>query len=637
MLTALRRLASTWVAKALFVLLVLSFGIWGIGDTVRNLGRDTALARVDGHAIEMEEAQAALRREMQRLSRTVGSRFENDPRIRRVLAEQAVDQLVLDRVLRGETTRLGVSVPDALLREFVFSLPGFRGSAGGGFSRAVFESFLRENGLTEREFLDLVRADLARQQVSAAVRAGAAAPSILARRLLQWRDQQRAATVVSLPVSAAPEPPAPTEAALRRFHENNPQMFSSPEIREAAVAVLTADIMGREVQVADADVAAAYEQRRGSFETPERRTLEQVLVAEEPAALRIAEELSAEPEMPFADLAARAEAAGGQATQLEAVERAGLPVPELAEAAFSLPPGGVSAPVRSPFGWHVLRVNDVKPGESRPLEAVREELRAALAQERAADLAFERANQVEDALAGGATLEEAAKRFGLGYTVVRADASGNGPDGQPVELPVIEAAREPLLRAVFEAEPRAEPRLKETEAGFVAVDLRETSPPSLRPFESVEADVRAAWEADARRRAQEERAAALLAATRSGKSLAEAAREAGLGSREVGAVTRAAQREDTPASAVPPELLAPLFELKEGEATMVPTRDGFVVAQLLEVTEPDPAGDPEALGRFRDEVGRAVAADLEAQYVAALRARADVRINPRLMDSLAQP
>jgi len=67
MLTALRRLASTWVAKALFVLLVLSFGIWGIGDTVRNLGRDTALARVNGEPIEMEEAQAALRRELQRL------------------------------------------------------------------------------------------------------------------------------------------------------------------------------------------------------------------------------------------------------------------------------------------------------------------------------------------------------------------------------------------------------------------------------------------------------------------------------------------------------------------------------------------------------------------------------------------
>ena len=70
---------------------------------------------------------------------------------------------------------------------------------------------------------------------------------------------------------------------------------------------------------------------------------------------------------------------------------------------------------------------------------------------------------------------------------------------------------------------------------------------------------------------------------------------------------------------------------------MVPTRDGFAVAQLLEVTEPDPDADKAALARLRGQAGRAIAADLEAQFVAALRARADVRINPRLMDSLAQP
>ena len=636
MLTALRRLASTWVAKAFFLLLVLSFGIWGIGDTVRNLGRDTALARVDGQAIEMDEAQAALRREMQRLSRTVGQQFENDPRVRRVMAEQAVDQLVLDRVLRAETTRLGVTVPDGTVREFVFALPAFRGPAGGGFSRAAFDNFLRSNGMNEPDFLTLVRADLARQQVSTAVRAGAAAPYELARRLLQWRDQQRAATVVALPVAAAPEPPEPSDAALRRFHENNPRSFSSPEYRDAAVAVLTAEIMVREVEVPDSEVAAAYAERRATYETPERRTLEQALVPDEAAAKRVADELAAEPEMPFADLTARTEAVGGQATQLANVDRAALPLPELAEAAFALAPGGVSAPVRSAFGWHVLRVTGIAPGQSRPLEQVRDELRAALAQERAADLAFERSNQVEDALGGGATLEEAAKRYGLGYATVRTDASGNGPDGAKVELPVIEAAREPLLRAVFEAEAGTAPRLKETEAGFVAVELREVSPPALRPFETVEPQVRDAFLADARRRAQEERAASLLTATRDGKSLADAAREAGLGSREVGSVKRA-QGGEAPGGAIPQELLAPLFELKPKEATMVPTRDGFAVAQLLEVTEPDPDADADALSKLRTETGRAMAADLESQFVAALRARADVRINTRMLDSLAQP
>ncbi|MBV1798343.1 SurA N-terminal domain-containing protein [Siccirubricoccus sp. G192] len=634
MLTALRRLAATWIAKLLFILLTVSFAIWGVGDMIGNFGRDTALARVAGTPIEMEDAQAAVRREMQRLARTLGGQFEPDARIRRAVAEQTVDQLVLDRVLRAEAERLRIAVPDSAVREFIFAIPGFRG-LDGNFSRAVFESFLRSNDMSEPQFLALARADLARQQVSMAVRSGATGPDTLVKPLLQWLQEQRAATLVTLPTAEAPEPPAPTEAALRRFHENNPERFSSPEYRNVAVAVLTADLIAREVDVSEAEIAAAFEQRRAQFETPERRTLEQVLVQDQAKAAEIAATWRAGAD--FAVITAAAEAAGGQALELGSLDRAGMPVPELAEAAFSAPEGSVTEPVRSPFGWHVLRVVRVEPGHTRSLAEVHDELRASLAQEKAADLAFERANRVEDALAGGATLAEVASRFNLGFATVTTDAEGRNPAGEPVALPVIEASRAPLLRAIFTTERGAAPRLAETEAGFVAVDVRDIMPPALRPFESVEAQVRAAWTADARRRAQEERAAALLTAVRGGKPLAETAREAGLGSREVGALTRT-QRQETPgASVVPPELLAPLFELKLNEATMVPTREGFAVAQVLEITPADPAAYPALLSRLHSEVEQAIAGDIEAQYVAALRGRADVRVNPRLMDLLAQP
>lgn len=117
-----------------------------------------------------------------------------------------------------------------------------------------------------------------------------------------------------------------------------------------------------------------------------------------------------------------------------------------------------------------------------------------------------------------------------------------------------------------------------------------------------------------------------------GRTLADAAREAGLGVRELGAITR-----DQRGGAIPPELLAPLFELKVNEPTMAQTQDGYAVAQLLEVTRPDPGTDAAALARLKTEVTQAMAGDLETEYVAALRNRADVRINPRLVDSLAQP
>ena len=192
MLQALRRLAATWVAKALFVLLVLSFGIWGVGDMVRSLNRDTAVAKVGGREVDMEEAQLSMRRELQRIQRQAGPQFEADPRVRRMVAEQAVEALVNDRVLRLEQERLRIAVPDAAVRDYVRAIPAFRGGDG-TFSRPMMESFLRGSELGEQQFIALVRADLARQQLANSVRAGATPPAMLAERLYRWVGEQRAA------------------------------------------------------------------------------------------------------------------------------------------------------------------------------------------------------------------------------------------------------------------------------------------------------------------------------------------------------------------------------------------------------------------------------------------------------------
>lgn len=631
MLTALRRLAGTWVAKVLFILLIFSFAIWGIGDMVSNFGRDTSLARVNGNPITIDEGQVAMRREMARLTRALGPQFEPDERIRAALARQAVDMLVMDQVLRAESARLNLAVPDQSVRDFVFALEGFRGMEG-RFSRAVFEAFLRSNGLTEAEFLNIVRTDISRQQVTGAVRAGAAAPDALAKALLRWLQEQREATIVTLRTADAPPPPDPTEAQLTRFHENNPELFSTPELRVATVAVMTAARLAEEVEVSDREVEQGYEQRRDRFQRPEQRTIEQAVVQEEAKAAELAAAWRAGATL--AEIETQAKAVGGQALSLGQLDRAGLPFPALAEAAFALPTGGVSDPVQSPFGWHVLRVGEIAAPAVRTLEEVREEVKREVAQEKAADIAFERANRVEDALAGGATLAEVAQRFNLGLAEVRIDATGHDAEGREVPLPVIEASREPLVKAIFAAIPGAAPRLRETEAGFVAVDLKEIVPPTLRPFEAVKEQVLAAWQADARRRAQEGRAAALLAAVQGGgKTLIEAASEAGLAAREVAAI----RRDPREAVAVPQELLAPLFELAPQRATMVPTREGFAVAQLTRIIPADPDAEPAAMRAVRADLEQAIAADLEVQLLAALRARADIRVNATLLDQLARP
>ncbi|MBR0682424.1 hypothetical protein GXW74_18170 [Roseomonas eburnea] len=627
MLTALRRLAGTWVAKILFILLVLSFAIWGIEDVVRNFGRETAVAHVGGQPIELPEAQAAAQREMARIARQLGNRFEPDENIRRAVAASALEQLIAERALRTEARRLGIVAPAGTVRDAVFAIPGLRGPDG-TFSRAMLDGLLRSNQISEPQFLAMIGGDILRQQLGGAVRSGAAGPDVLSAPLLAWAMERRVAEVVQIPLASMPEPEAPTEAQLRRYQENNPQRFSAPEYREAAIAVLSPGTMAAEIEVSDADLQQAYEQRRAQFDTPERRALRQAVLPEEAAAKTLAETWRGGADFPAIEAAAAA--AGGSAADLGLLDRAAMPLPAIAEAAFAAAPGGITEPVQSPFGWHVIQVERVEPAVTRSFAEVRDELRREVAHDRALDLAYERANRVEDALAGGAGLAEIASRFGLALTTATLDAEGRDPANEAVALPVPDAQKAALLRAVFAARQGDPPRMTEMGDAFVAIEIRGVTPPALRPFESVETQVRTAYLADARRRAAEERAAGLLAAIRGGRPIAEAAAEAGLTVQPIGPFGR----DPAQAGALPPELLAPLFEAKPGDATMAETRAGFAVARLADVLRFDPASDPLGLGRMRGEIEQSMLNELEEQYAVALRGRADVRINRQLLEQV---
>jgi peptidyl-prolyl cis-trans isomerase D len=632
MLTALRRLAGTWFARGLFLLLILSFAIWGIEDVVRNFGADSAVARVGGDKIELPEAQTAARREMGRLQRQLGSSFEVTPAMANAVSRQAVEGLVLERVQQQEAARLHLAVPQEAVRDYVFGIPAFQG-VDGRFSRPALDAFLRNNGLTEGEFLRLLRTDLERQQLTGAVRSGAAGPDALTKPLLAWERERRVADVVSVPLIDAPEPPAPEAAQLRRYHENNPDRFTAPEYRGVTLAVLSPDSVAAEIQPTDEELRAAFEAHRGDYETAEKRTVEQALLQTREAAAGIANAWRAGAD--FAKVEAETTAAGGQAVSLGEVDRAGLPFPELAAAAFALPEGGISDPVQSPFGWHVLHVTAIAAGTTSSFDAVRDQVLAALRHERAADLAYQRANEVEDALAAGTTLAEAAPRFGLTLAELRIDSNGRTPEGTEVPLPLAGNARDIALRAIFAAPQGQQPRLAEAgQTALFAFEVKEITPAALRPFETVEPAVRAAFLADARRHSQEEAAAGLLAAVQGGKPLAEAAQAAGLEARRIGPFGRNPQGQN-PDTLPPPELLAPIFGTAPNAATMAETIDGFAVAQVLQVVPFDADTDPLALGQVRGQVEQSMLADLEAQYLDALRARAAVTFNDSLMGQVS--
>ena len=633
MLAALRRFAGTWPARVFFVLLVGSFGLWGVAGLVGNGtgggGDPNAVATVGSQRVDPQELQDASRRMLTQMLRQTGSNAAPTPEMRRGVASQALQQLVVQAAFAAEVARLNIQVPDEALRRATFDTKAFQGPTG-QFDRPTFQSVLRNNGYTEARYLKLLRTDLAQRQLVEAVRAGGYSPDLVNRLVMSFQGETRVADLVTLPFAAAPEPPAPTDEQLERQYDNNANDYRAPEYRRVKLVILSPEGVAKDLTVSDADARAFYDSHAAEFNKPETRAVQVVVAQTQDAAKALANAW-----LTGADWDAvqkQAAAAGASAIALEESTQAAFPSPELAGPVFAAPPNAVEGPVNAEGSWAVFRVTKVTGGDAHSYDTVAAEVKQRAALDQATDQVYDRANKVQDLLAAGTKLDDLPTGLGLAAVQGTLDAQGNTPEGEPAPIPASPALRQALIAKAFTLSP-TDPATLESgpDHAFYAVTVDSITPPAQLPLDQVRDRVRDDWLRDARRREQDVVATGLLAAVQDGKTLADAAAAAGVPVTRSPAIPRG-----QPPQGIPSQLVQPLFATDVGKATMVEAPTGFVVAVPVTVTKPDPTVDSPGLDRVRTGLAGAMSDDLEMTYAAALRDREKVVLNRPVFDSIAQ-
>ena len=628
MLEAIRKRAAGIVVKAFLGILILSFAIWGMGDVVRSLSTSalTTVARVGEVDIPPETLNRELQREVNRMRRLFGDRFD--------LAQaraMGIDNAVLGNIIRDTLFRLGaedldVAISDALVGKTIRSNDAFKGVLG-KFDRFQYQQVLQNNGFTEKMFEARVRDDLARGQFLGSIEAGGKAPKALIEDLYRYRQEKRVAEnlLIADDVMDAGEP---DEGALAQHHQDNPGDFTAPEYRKLTFIGMTAEELAGEIAVSEDELKEAFDQREGEFKQPERRLLKQMVLASEELARKAHDRLAMGGV--FADVAKEVANIEAEALDLGAVVREDL-LAELAEAAFSLSQGAFSQPLKSPFGWHLLLVEGIDKARSRSLDEVRQLLKAGIAREKAIDSLFELANRLEDELGGGASLEEAAGRLNLRITNVSAvDAKGLGIAGAAVAgLP----AGGQFLATAFATPEKNESALTEAGTdGYFIVRIDGVTPSATRPLDTVRAQVAEAWKAARRAEAAEKEARAILARLRGGDTQM-AAVAASLNVKVATSEPFIRSPQDN-AHGLPAALVASLFEIAPGEYATARGENGYIVARLNEVLDADPGADKSGLAALEAQISNSMRADLLSQLSVALRGRYPVTINSRAVDQL---
>jgi peptidyl-prolyl cis-trans isomerase D len=638
MISALRRSLDSWVARGFFLIMVVAFIVWGVGDVVRLVGTDTWVAKVAGTTIELPQAQQAFQQQMTDVQRRMPSGTDVTPEMRRTIAMASVQGLIGQTVLAQEQRRLGVVVPDAAVRQAVFAIPQFHGPSG-QFDQATFQAVLRNNNMTEPQLLEIVRGRLAEQQLLGTLTAGVAPPDVLAKQVFAYQFEQRSADLVELPFSAAPVPPPPAEAVLQRWYDNHPDYYSTKEYRRIKAVVLSPETLAKDIPITDAELHAAYDARKALYVKPELRSVQVVQAPDQAKAAALAAQwrgAGGQPGADWATMQAAAKAAGGSAIELNDTERAGLPTAELARTVFAAVPDAISDPMSGLAGWQVLKVTKVTPGSTQTFEQVQDQLRQLVLDSKAADLIYDRANKVDNILASGSGLDELPSDLGLAGVAGTMDAEGNTLDGKPAPIPGGDAIRQALIEAAFKAHKGDPPQLTEVPlkgsrgSAYYALRVEDVIPPAPKPFAQVRDTVLTDWRQDQQRHTQETAAAHLLTDVQHGQTLAQAA--AGLGL----TVTRTPLTgRDRAVSGMPPELLRPLFGLKPGEPTMVEEPEAFIVAVPAEILAPDTTSNPTGYEQVRTALRQSLAQDVGEIFTQTLRDQAHPSINQANLDSIS--
>ena len=624
MLQAIRSKAGSLFVKGLFGLLILTFGIWGIGDIFRNRPTDTTVATVGSQGIDAAALQSALQPALERLSMRLGTQVDLRQAKQMGIVHQVLEQLIDDNIIDQETQRMGLDVSDAVIRDAITQDPMFRG-AGGGFDRNAFAALLAANHMTEPEYVARVRHDISRDDLLLSLTAGAAAPPTLVDRLYRYRNEKRVADIVALPASAEVAVGEPSAAELTKFYDAHADMFRAPEYRGFTLVSLTPSDLAKTIQIPEAKLKSAYDQRQDEFVLPERRDVQQILAPSEDKAKAVTAALAAGKD--WSEAARTIAGQDPQTIDLGLVKHEDLPQ-NLADVAFGLTLDKPSQPVKSPLGWHILKVVKIVPPTTQSFAEVKTKLEADLAHSVAADRLYDIGNHVDDAIAGGATLDEAAAKFGLKKMAIAAiDDKGLARDGKKVELPISPAE---VLKQAFATDEGRTSRVTQTSAAAIfALHTDKIVPPSVRPLAEVKDKAVAAWQAEKREADAAKQAAALVAQVKPGMSLAALAATKGLKA----TTSPPFQRQAENAAGVPPALVDELFATKPDGVVTASDATGSYVAQLTKIEEPR-ATAKDAAANLSREVTAGIQADLGDEFTGALRTRFPVEIHRETLDRL---
>ncbi len=626
-----KKYAGYLIMAALLGTLIISFAMWGIGDMLRTGGDSTEVAHVGGThipvygwvggtSVSVTEVRNLFNRQLEQIQQQTGQRPDPEAALRYGIHVRALEDTVQRAVIDNAIQEYGLSVGDDEVRAAIARNTAFQGT-NGAFDPITYKNRLQQARIPEASYVADIRREIASAQLLGVIHTQGLAPKVMRDEIYKMEAEKRVAETVYVPDSLVTNVPKPTPEQLNAYFEANKLKFQIPEYRAFSYVLLTTDDVMDQVTVTPDQVKQEYDARQAEFGAPEKRDVDQAMADSEDKAKKIIAAAQGGKSLEDATKEITGNADG--VIKLGTVLKKDLPAGPLADGVFTAPTGLDPAPIKSPLGWHVVRINKIEPGKVTPFDEVKDKLTKDLKAQLAPDILIKLVNDFERVLGKTQSMKAAAEELQLKVkTYENVDARGQDASGKQV---VQGAAAAELVQAAFSTRESAESDLLETPKGeYFVVRTDRITPARIPALSEVEAKVTAAWQTDERRKLADAKVKDAVDKLNAGGNLAVIAKDLGVEVHTTKPVTR--YDTDVP-NQLPQEAAQAAFRLAVGKVEAVRVPDGNVIVRPKEIQPADLAAAKDTLDRFGTQLDTLVGNDLVAQLLGALRQKYGVTVN----------
>jgi peptidyl-prolyl cis-trans isomerase D len=637
--SSFRKYARFIILFVMFSMLIISFGLWGIGDMLRLGGRGSEVAHVGGThiplygwlggtSVSVEEVRQRFNLQLEQIQRQTGQRPEPEQALRYGLNVRALEDVVQRAVIDNAMQQYGLVVGNAEVQSVIAKNPSFQG-VGGSFDKQRYLSLLQQARVTEAQYVADVRREIASAQLFGTVRTEGLAPKVLRDDIFKMESERRVAEIIYVPDAIITNVPKPTAEQLSSYFDANKNKFQIPEYRAFSYVLLTTDDVSGQVSVTPDQVKQEYDARQADFGAPEKRDVDQAMADSEDKAKKIIAAVGTGKSL---EEATKEVTGNDSVVKLGPILKKDLPAGALADGVFAAPMGVAPAPIQSPLGWHVIRINKIEPGKITPFDQVKEKIEKDLKAQMAPDILIKLVTDFERALSKSQSMAKAAEEMGVKVkTYDNVDSRGQDAAGKQV---VIGPAAAELVQAAFATRESSESDLLETQRGeYFVVRTDRITPARVPTLNEVEAKVVEAWERDERHKLADQKVKEAVDKANNGGDLAAIAKELGVELRTTKAVTR--YEADT-GNYLTQQATQDLFKLPLGKVQSVRSAEGSAIIRVKEIQPADLAKEKDKLDRFGQQLDSMIANDLLAQLLAALRGKYGVTVNEQVFTAAFQ-